>query len=342
MDVHIWEQPDPASVDGRAWEQLVQATPQSGFMQSLPWAAFKRARGLQTVQFVLTHDSQLIGGMVVYAPTTQRSGTLLIAPHGPVIPWDDPTLARKSLQLLREAAGKYAHQCGAIGLRIEPQLSAPRPALLRDWGRAPVDLLAQESLYLELDQPAEALLAALKPKCRYNIRLAARRGVQVRSSTNEADIPTFYSLLDEAGERDGFYVEPIDHFSDLLQHLASLGHAQLLFAEHHEAVLGAMLLVTYGQRATYLYGGTANVQRNLMGGYALQWAAIQAAQAAHCSIYDFYGYEASGDPRHQYANFSRFKRSFGGTPVTFVGAHDFYWPDRVADVVIKAVSELSF
>jgi peptidoglycan pentaglycine glycine transferase (the first glycine) len=339
MHVQRFDNLDPASAAGMAWEDLVRSNPASGLMQSLHWAAFKRARGLRVLHLGLFSADTLLGGCIFYGPAASHDAALLIAPDGPVLPWIDPASARSGLRLLRVAAEELAPEYGAIGLRIEPRLEQPKPALLRDWGRAPVDLLTRETLYLDIAPDEAAILAQMKPKGRYNIGLAARRGVTVRESVDPADVPALYDLLDEAGERDDFYVESIDHFSDLLTQLAPAGLARMLFAEYQGASLGALLLTTYGRRATYLYGGISNLQRNVMAGYALQWAAIGTARAAGCTIYDFYGFERTGDPNHQYANFSRFKRAFGGTPLSFIGAHDFYWPDRLANAIVRAVGE---
>jgi peptidoglycan pentaglycine glycine transferase (the first glycine) len=150
----------------------------------------------------------------------------------------------------------------------------------------------------------------------------------------------FFPLVAAAGERDDFFVEPITFFAALAETLCPAGLARFLFAEHDGEPLAAMLLVTYGGRATYLYGGVANQQRHLMAGYALQWAAMLSARRAGCRVYDFYGYEASGDPGHLYARFSRFKRHFGGTAVHFVGAQTYSFLDRLADAVIQAVREI--
>lgn len=330
---------DPHSPGGIAWEQLVQRNPGSGVMQSLHWAAFKRQRGFRILHLGLEDSGSLIGGVILYAPAITHNASLFVATEGPVLPWHDPGLARQGLRLLRAAAEAQATAFGVIGMRIEPRVCAPLP-LLRDWGRAPVDLMTQETLYLELTPGEEAILAQMKPKGRYNIGLAQRHGVQVRETVEPADFQVFYDLLDEAGQRDDFFIEPIDHFDLLLAQLVPAGHARLLLAEHSGQPLAGMILTIYGERATYLYGGIANIQRKVMAGYALQWAAIQAARQAGCRTYDFYGFEPHGDPNHQFAGFSRFKRQFGGTPVRFVGAHDFYWTDRLADAIVRAVGEV--
>lgn len=342
MYVAILPQLSVSSELGQQWEALVQANPAGGVMQSLAWGQFKQQRGLQVVHFGLFDaPDQLIGGMLCTIPAQSGVGSNLIAADGPILPWHNQALARQGLRLLREAAEHHASAYGAVGLRIEPRLEFPAPNLLRDWRRAPVDMLARETLYLDLRPAAEQLLAAMKPKGRYNIRLAARRGVTVRISHDLADIPLFYRLMDEAGERDDFYVEPIDHFNDLLATLAPLGHAHLLFAEYAGQTLGTLLLISYGQRAVYQYGGISNQSREQMAGYALQWAAIQQAQRLGCTSYDFYGFEPTGDPHHPFAGFSRFKRAFGGQAIALIGAYDYYFTEQLADVIIRAVRELA-
>ncbi len=329
----------PDSPVALAWETLVQQNPASGFMQSLTWATARRRQGLKTLHLGLFDDGHLIGGAICYA-ASERAG-LLVAPEGPVLPWENSQLALHGLRLIQQAAERVAPAYGALGLRIEPRLEPPRPRALKAYRRAPFDLVPPETLYLDLmDSPAE-LLAAMRPKGRYNIRLAARRGVTIRQEDTAAAVPRFYTLLREAGRRDDFFVEPLPFFVALAETLCPLGMARFLFAEHEGDPLGVLLLLTYGPRATYLYGGVSNRKRHLMAGYALQWAAIELARQAGCTTYDFYGYEPHGAPDHLYAGFSRFKRQFGGHPLRFIGAHDFFFLDRLADAVVRTVHELT-
>jgi hypothetical protein len=146
-------------------------------------------------------------------------------------------------------------------------------------------------------------------------------------------------VLLAAGQRNGFFVEPPDFFAGLIEQLQPAGLAHCLFAERAGATLGALLLITYGRRATYLYGAISNEQRPLMAGYALQWQAIQLARRLGCESYDFFGYEPHGTSDHLYAGFSRFKRQFGGRPIRLIGAHDYFSLDRLAEAVLMAVAE---
>ncbi len=335
--------PDLTPGDGlaSAWERLVQGCPESGFMQSLAWAEVKRAQGLTVLHAGLFQDDVLIGGALCYTHPQPNGATLLIAPEGPVLPWHAPDLVMAGLQALIEFLEGQAPAVGAIALRIEPRLAPPRPPVLRGFGRAPIDFVPQLTLYRDVTGDDAALLAGMRPKGRYNIKVAARHGVQVVESTDPADARRLFDLVAQAGERDDFFVEPPSYFTQIGASLMPQGMARILFAEHEGETLGALLLITYGERATYLYGGISNEKRPLMAGYALQWAAMRRARELGCRVYDFFGYEPFGDPNHMYAGFSRFKRQFGGDAVRFIGAQDRMFIDRLADAVIRAFQEIS-
>lgn len=338
LQAHFEDIPNPSAPLGREWEALVRASPASGVMQSLHWAAFRRREGFRVLFLTLRDGERLIGGMIGYAAGEQRAG-LLVAPEGPVLPWADEELARAGLRALLAEAERRAPEYGALAIRIEPHLAPPRPGLLRACRRAPLDLLPSETLYLDLARPDDEILAQMRPKGRYNIRLARRHGVAVSEATRPDAVYRFYRVLTEAGTRDDFFVEPLPFFAALAEELCPAGIARFLFAEYAGETVGALLLVTYGDRATYLYGGIGNRQRHCMVGYALQWAAMRRGRELGCRVYDFYGYEPYGAPDHLYAGFSRFKRQFGGRPARFIGAHDYVFLDRLADAVVQAARE---
>lgn len=340
LETRLLPVPTAGSPHGQAWETLVQACPESGFMQSLAWADFKQRRGMAVRWAGIFAGNDLVGGALLYAAEQANGAALLVAPEGPVLPWADSERSAECLRSLMALLAQQAPALGAVGVRIEPRLLAPKPPALRDFRPAPMELVPSQTLYLDLRPESTAQLAAMHAKGRYNIRLAARHGVTVRETADPAAVRPFYDLLDEAAGRDGFYVEPAGFFSDLASALCPSGMARFVFAEHDGDVLGAMLLLTYGRRATYLYGGVANQKRHVMAGYALQWEAMQAAKRLGCASYDFYGFEPLGVSDHLYAGFSRFKRQFGGEAVRFTGPLDHIFIDRLADLVVKAVQEI--
>lgn len=329
------------SLAGCQWEDLVKASQEAGFMQSLHWAEFKRRQGLQCFHLKVMQDQSLLGGALLYAPQKQNGKSILVAPEGPVLDWQDEQLAEEVLQQLIKSCKELSKEAGTMALRIEPRLKEPAPAfLLAEFGRAPADLIPKETLYLDLSKNEEALLAGMKAKGRYNIALAQRRGVSIVEASDLNAIRRFYGIMREVSQRDHFALEPLSYFE--LMH-ESLPHPmlRLFFAEHEGQLLGTLLLITYGKRATYLYGGITNKKRNLMAGYALQWHAIKMARQAGCIIYDFFGYDQFLAPRSAYARFSQFKSKFGGTPIRFAGARDRYFADQLADTIIAALNEIS-
>src|SRR5204863_5674757 len=119
----------------------------------------------------------------------------LVCPEGPVLPWNDRERARDGLRKLLAVAQELAERKGGLGLRIEPHLPPPRPSILRNWTRAPIDLNPIHSLMLDLTLSDEELLARMQPKGRYNIGLSRRHGVQVTRSTSMVDVQRFYRLF---------------------------------------------------------------------------------------------------------------------------------------------------
>ncbi|MBX9692333.1 MAG: peptidoglycan bridge formation glycyltransferase FemA/FemB family protein [Cyanobacteria bacterium] len=329
----------------RAWESLVCANRASGLMQSLYWSRFKTRMGLRPVHFGLFRDDTLIGGALFYRSSSNRPAAILVAPEGPVLPWDDAPVAEEGMRLLMQAAREYATSNNIIAVRIEPRIEEPLSSsvqnALRGFGRAPVNLIPKETLYLNLSSTEEELLNSMTPKGRYNIRLSQRHGIAVRAESSPEAVRHFYQLLLEASRRDDFAVEPPKFFEDLLDTLCEPGHARVLLAEKDGDILAAMLLTTYGARATYLYGGISNRRRNLMAGYALQWEAVRISRDLGCSVYDMYGFDQFGSPQNNYARFSQFKRRFGGSVARFIGAHDFFFTERLAAAVIQAIKEIN-
>ena len=330
---------DPCSELGQQWEELVRNNPASGIMQSLHWQAAKRRQGLPSMHLGVFLDQRLLGGAIFYASHHKSAASILVAPEGPVLSWADRACTTEALRLMIDAAQEHANMIGAIAMRIEPRLVPPMHPVLREFVRAPLDLVPQETLYIDLSLPAEMLLQSMKPKGRYNIKLALRHGVVVREDKTDSSVDRFYSVMKEASLRDGFALEPLAFFENLAAVLCARGCARFLFVEHAGDTLGALMLVWYGNRATYLYGGTTDTKRYLMGGYALQWAAMQAAQQEGCQIYDFYGFDAFRSPEHPYARFSQFKSQFGGTAMRFIGAQEYFFLDNLADRIIRVVNE---
>lgn len=342
-NVHVDEIPlqDPHTDLGREWESLLVQNEYSGFMQSLHWARFKKASGQTVIHLVVKDQERIIAGALIYTSPDDRKPTIFVSPYGPVIPWDDPLLSRRCLQLLLEKSKHLARKLNAVMWRIEPRLPLPIPGVLHEFARGAVDLVPAETMYVDLSVDESELLSLMKPKCRYNIRLSQRRGVVVREETSANAATVLYSMLYKASQRDDFYLEHEEFFKTLVTSLQNCGILRVLVAEHDGIVLGALALIVHGRKAAYLYGGIGNEKRQFMPGYALQWHALCKAKELGCLTYDFYGYDQFQSPQNPYALFSKFKSGFGGRVCRFIGAQDYVFMDELVDNVVGFFKDVS-
>jgi lipid II:glycine glycyltransferase (peptidoglycan interpeptide bridge formation enzyme) len=182
----------------------------------------------------------------------------------------------------------------------------------------------------------EALLERMKPKWRYNVRLAQKRGITVRPGT-PADLPAFYALYAETGKRDGFLIRPFAYYEAIWARFLAAqqdpanpaGGALLLAGHPEEAVpLAGLFLLRYGARAWYFYGASGERKRRDMPNHLLQWEALRWARAQGCTAYDWWGTPTDpGDPEDPMQGVWQFKQGFGAELRVHVGAWDYApWP----------------
>jgi peptidoglycan pentaglycine glycine transferase (the first glycine) len=316
------------------WEELLKSSKYTGFMQSLSWAAFKRACGQKIIHLGIKRENELIGGTLITTAVDGKRPTVLVSPYGPVIPWDDSELAAECLRLLIERTRACAAELNAVSWRIEPRLPVPAPRILMEFAGAPLNMVPVETLIVDLRADDNTILERMKPKCRYNIRLAQRHGVLIKELEGEDSVNVLYAALDEASHRDDFFLESKEFFQNLVKSLHSGKALHVLAAEHEGECLGALVLVIEGKRSTYLYGGISNRKRQLMAGYLLQWESMKLARQLGCESYDFYGYDQFQSPGNAYARFSRFKSGFGGEVIRYIGAQDYVFMEKLVDNVI--------
>jgi len=178
-------------------------------------------------------------------------------------------------------------------------------------------------LLIDLGQSEEELLARMKSKTRYNIRLAVRKGVSVRLGGRD-DLPGFYQLYHETSQRDDFIIRPYDYYHDVWQTFLADGLADLLLADWAGKTIAGLLLFRLGHKAWYMYGASSSERRDLMPNYLLQWEAIRVSREKGCLLYDLWG--APDDLSNEHAPMAgvfRFKAGLGGQVVRHIGAYDF-------------------
>jgi lipid II:glycine glycyltransferase (peptidoglycan interpeptide bridge formation enzyme) len=165
----------------------------------------------------------------------------------------------------------------------------------------------------------DELMAAFHQKTRYNIRVAVKKGVEVKIEGKEA-VPAFADLMLTTGVRDGFVTRQPQYFADMLDNLGE--HARLYMAYHEGKPIAGTLAIHYGDKVWYLYGASSNEDRNLMPNYLLQWSMIQWAVELGCRVYDFRGVSGDLSEDNPLYGLYKFKKGFSGDFVEFIGEMD--------------------
>jgi lipid II:glycine glycyltransferase (peptidoglycan interpeptide bridge formation enzyme) len=255
---------------------------------------------------------------------------LAYIPRGPV---------GQDLDPLIPSLDELCVQLGVFALKIEPDLT---------WSKAQVErllaagcLLSEHpiqparTIIVDLEPDEQEILASMKQKTRYNIRLAERKGVHVRPWD---DIAGFAAMTQETAERDGFGAHNQSYFQRAYDLFHPSGLCELLVAEVENEPVAALMVFAQGERAWYLYGASRDLHREMMPTYLLQWEAMRWAKGRSCKQYDLWGIPDADLPEleEQFTNRSdglwgvyRFKRGFGGEVVRSLGAWDrVYKPAR--------------
>ncbi|MGQ9489216.1 MAG: lipid II:glycine glycyltransferase FemX [Anaerolineae bacterium] len=335
--------------------------PQPHILQSWAWGETKQQTGWRAKRLLWLSDPPAVSPAeadLLRRPPNSAAGmpvaaaALLIrqlhprmpvavayVPKGPLLEWADEALVHAVLGRLEAEA----RRAGALFIKIDPDVRSDTAEgqqvmkLLgaRGWRLSAEQIQYRNTMISDLTADEDTLLAAMKPKWRYNIRLAERRGVAVRAGTT-ADLPVFYAMYAETGQRDGFLVRPFAYYRAIWERFMAEGLAHLLLAQVAGQPVAGLMLFRFGPTAWYFYGASTAQSRELMPNHALQWAALRWAKAAGCTRYDWWGAPDVLDERDPMWGVYRFKQGFGGAFVPHIGAWDYptnrltYWGYTIA------------
>lgn len=191
--------------------------------------------------------------------------------------------------------------------------------------KAALDMTVADACIVDIGRPENDILAGMKPKTRYNIRLAERKEVVVERASVEM-LPAFYDIYCQTAKRNGFAICQYRYFSVLFSDLApGPGTSDILFliARRGKDLLAGGIVAIAGKTGHYLFGASTRENKNLMGSYALHWEAIRRVRAMGCDRYDMGAVSPTKDADHPFYGLLRFKAGFGGNIVHRNGAWDY-------------------
>jgi peptidoglycan pentaglycine glycine transferase (the first glycine) len=321
------------------WDGLVQRA--SGqVLQSWAWGKFKGLFGWEPQRLIAGGEGEASAAQVLFRSLPGRLWTTAYVPKGPLL---DPSRSSSSAEALLSGLHAACRQRRAIFLKVEPHWQDEGRAhawlLARGFAASPQTVQPRRTVVIDLTGDEEAILAQMKPKTRYNVRLAQRKGVSVHLGDSQ-DLPAFHRLLQITGRRDGFGIHTEAYYTQAYRLLAAQESAALFKAQYQGSLLGALMVFAWGRHAWYMYGASSDEERARMPNHALQWEAMRWAKARGCESYDLWGIpdvdesaigsdvaraEERGVLSTALGGLYRFKRGFGGREVRYVGAYDFVY-----------------
>jgi peptidoglycan pentaglycine glycine transferase (the first glycine) len=306
------------------WNKFIDLNPFAHIMQHGGWGEFKQKFGWSAFRVV-----QGQSGAQVLIRNLPLGFKFAYIPKGPV--------GENWIDLLPEIH-EICKEKGAFGLKIEPDEWEPKSGLSSKIGAGFLPsnpIQPRRSIEIDLQPSEEEILNRMKQKTRYNIRLAAKKEIDVRQSK---EVKIFYDLLLKTGERDQFGIHSLDYYQKAVDYLSKAHACQLFLAYYKRNPLAGIMVFLHGTRAWYFYGASNDSERERMPTYLLQWEAIRWAKKNGCCEYDLWGVPDEDEKglEDEFTNRSdglwgvyRFKRGFGGLLKRSVGAWDYvYSPVR--------------
>jgi peptidoglycan pentaglycine glycine transferase (the first glycine) len=354
-------------VESKVWNSLISNLPSPHFLQTYEWGQVKAKYGWSPLYGVWNADgnwkvesdpSRLsavhspVAAALVLKRQILRNGfaarlSILYLPKGPLLDWTNAILRNRVLNDLQAFAKKQ----GAIFLKMDPDVvlgrgvpqsgddaldnsgqSVMADLQRRGWGYSSDQIQFKNTVLIDLRPSEDELLAQMKQKTRYNIRLAEKKGVTLRIGTQD-DFEMLYRMYAATSVRDGFVIRDQGYYQTVWQTFLAgdqspISHPQLpftepLIAEADGEPVAAIFVFYFAGRAYYVYGMSRATHREKMPTYLLQWEAMKRAKAKGCTVYDLWGAPDVFDESDSMWGVYRFKEGLGGEVVRTLGAWDF-------------------
>ena len=338
------------------WDGIIASLPDAHILQTQEWGEVKARIGWQPYYYVwtesgdrLSHNRVIddgsyptgksVAAALVLLRTVKLAGyplRVLYIPKGPILDWQNDYVRQRVLSDLAEIAGRLQ----AIFIKIDPDVvlgrgipadksseefalgqSTEKELLRMGWQPSAEQVQFRNTMTIDLTRSEEEILSRMKQKTRYNVRLAERKGVNIRIGS-ERDIPQLYLMYAETSVRDGFVIRDAAYYQYTWEKFIRSSMAKPLLADVDGEIVAGLILFIFAGKAWYLYGMSREAHRDKMPNYLLQWEAIRQAKRAGCTSYDLWGAPDTFDENDSMWGVYRFKEGLGGRVVRTIGAWD--------------------
>ncbi len=247
------------------WDAFVSESSSGHLLQCWGWGELKASAGWHPLRLALwdTERQQMVAAAQILRRTFARlplqAGHLAYIPKGPVLDWSNPALADIAPTFFSQLH-MYLRKGGALALQVELPQQANEPGsdktdqCMHTLHFQPVQAIQPlRTILLDLTLDEDTLLAQMKEKWRYNIRLAGRKGVRVRVARTIEEVRAWYTLLQTTAIRDDFGIHTLDYYLRAWRIFDPRNQARLFLAEYQGQLLAGIFVGLMAKQAIYLY-----------------------------------------------------------------------------------------
>ncbi|MEG0770313.1 MAG: peptidoglycan bridge formation glycyltransferase FemA/FemB family protein, partial [Clostridia bacterium] len=263
------------------FKEFIRNHPKGHYLQIAEWGKVKKDWKWEGI-IVRNDEGKIVGTLsVLIRKVPMLPYSLMYAPRGPVCDVHDADTFKK----LANGAKELAKQYNCYMIKMDPDILASDEEFIKiakDNGF----VIKSDSKDFDGIQPKyvfrldvegkteEEMMASFHSKTRYNIRVAIKNKVEVKVCTKEA-LKEFVPIMEVTGGRDSFITRPIEYFENMSD---KLGENMRIYMAYFEGMpIAGAIATAFGDKVWYMYGASANVHRNKMPNYLVQFEMIKWA-----------------------------------------------------------------
>lgn len=274
-------------------------------LQSWQWGEARRQTGLQVVRI------------------DEYTMTIHPVPHTPYKIGYIPRSPNPTPELIFKLTD-YGIANNVLFIKFEPDREASLSEIKLDERliKSAHPLFPEWTQVLDLTPSEDELMAQLKSKTRYNIRLAEKNNVVVTEMSTDEGFQIFSDLYFETCRRQHYHGHTPEYHRIVWNNLKD-GIAHILIAFLRDEPLAAYELFHFDNKLYYPYGGSSDKHRKLMASNLLMWEAITLGKRLGATEFDMWGsLPPDYDKDASWSGFTKFKEGYGTRFKQFVGSYD--------------------
>lgn len=295
-------------------------------LQSWQWGEFREKTGVKVVRIGRFDKTKIVDGwQITFHQLPKLPYTIGYLPKSNLV--DEEVLS------ILKALGQKNQ---AIFIKLEPNIGLPVGETQPAFNKIKKFLLNHNCVYgrplftkytfqIDLTCNTETLLSRLKPKTRYNIGLAFRKGVKISEDNSDQAFQKYLDLtFDDTTKRQHFYAHDRKYHQNMWSILKKSGMAHLLKATWQKETLVTWIVFVFNKNLYYPYGASSSKHRQLMASNLMLWEAIRFGKKLKLDTFDLWGsLGPNPDPKDPWFGFHRFKKGYNPNLIEFVGTFDY-------------------